>query len=50
MIKDGPEKPGWTETKWDTSASTDDVKLLGDNIDTIVKNTELYLMLVRRLV
>jgi hypothetical protein len=27
----------------------DDVNLLGDNVDNIKKNTELYLMLVRRL-
>jgi hypothetical protein len=30
------------KTKWDTSAAglTDDVNILGDNVDTINKNTE----------
>jgi hypothetical protein len=38
---ESPEKPDETEIEWDTSASTyaDDVNLLGDNIDTIKKNT-----------
>jgi hypothetical protein len=31
-------------------AYTDDVDLLGDNIDTVKKNTETLIMLVRRLV
>jgi hypothetical protein len=36
-----PVKPGGTETKWDKSAAVyaDDENLLGDNIDTIKKNT-----------
>jgi hypothetical protein len=39
---EGPEKPGGTEIEWDTSASdlADDMNLLGDNIETIKKNTE----------
>jgi hypothetical protein len=38
----GPGKPGGTEIQSDTSilAYSDDVKLLGDNTDTIKKNTE----------
>jgi hypothetical protein len=42
------------ELKWNRThqhlAYADDVNLLGDNIDTIEKNTETLIMLVRRLV
>jgi hypothetical protein len=39
---EGPGKLSGTEIKWDTSAAVyaDDVHVLGDNIDTIKKNTE----------
>jgi hypothetical protein len=33
-----PRGPVWTEIEWDTSA--DDLDLLGDDIDTVKKNTE----------
>jgi hypothetical protein len=39
---EGSGKPGGTEINWDTSVAVyaSDVNILGDNVETIKKNTE----------